>query len=677
MATDDKNAKDLVKAVEKIAAGKAAKENQALASELDKTFSNLASVQEKLAKDNAKTAQIIKDGAAAELKANQEQQKSLQEIANSTIAGGTSTKDKLNAQRTLEELNLNMQITADKAEATQKWQNTSAGQALAMKKQMEDQGQVAEDSKKFQKLSFKARREDYDQRLAAATSPAAKKQIREDMRADAKKNGSRLDKIGAGIAGMWASSKKVLIGGATALLSTLAIGGLLIALGKFLQSDTFKTLSKYIEETLWPILKSFGETIMEFFQGPQFAKMMKYIRETLIPKLKGFYDAFFGPEGGFINGFQCLFGDDSGIGAIVLGIMGVVALLAAAKLAAIFGPLGVAIGLLFAGFNALTKLVKSKTPKIPKTPTPPRTPGTAGTPLKTTGVPKPGDVVTSKAGNKVLAGADGKATSIKAGDKAGKAKIMTAAAKSAKGAGAAGGAVSKVGKGFAHLKKYPLLLKAAKKIPLLGPILSTVGVISLLTGNASKEDKIKGIGGLLGAGLGSFGFGVVGAALGSIFPVVGNVIGGLLGSLVGWFGGEWAGEKLAGFLMGEELSEKELLQNQKAPTSNGAKKKEVVTAISKNVGDVMADRRIAGGTYKPGRGQDMGEDFEGAAMKMIDFAKKQTERDAKATGSAGAAGPTNIVDASVKTNNTNTGQSGNGTIVNSHYGSLNAAWGGH
>ena len=311
MATDDKNAKDLVKAVEKIAAGKAAKENQALASELDKTFSNLASVQEKLRQDNAKTAKTIKDGAAAELKANQEQQKSLQEIATSTIAGGTSTKDRLNAQKALEELNLNMQITADKAEATQEWQKTSAGQALAMKKQMEDQGQVAEDSKEFQKLSFKARQEDYEQRLENATSPAAKKQIKEDMRADAKKNGSRLDKIKAGIGGLFEISKKgmkaVALGG-LALLSTLAIGGLLIALGKFLQSDTFKELTKYIQETLWPAILSFGAAIKEYFTGPR----------GLFTRLSEIYKTF--EKDGFFAGIKCIFDNISGVEAIILAV---------------------------------------------------------------------------------------------------------------------------------------------------------------------------------------------------------------------------------------------------------------------------------------------------------------------------------------------------------------------
>ena len=269
---DKDNAKDLVNAVEKIAAAKAAKENQSLASELEKSFSNLAGVQQKLANENAKTAEAIKDGAAAELKANQEQHKELIKQINSSLG---PTKEKAEAQNALDELNLNMQITAEKAEATAEWQQSSAGQAVAMKKQLEDQGKIAEDNKEYSKLSFEARKEDFKQRLADAETPAAKKQIREDMRADAKKNGDRLDKIGAGIAGMWANSKKVLIGGAKALLSTLAIGGLLIALGLFLQSDTFKKLSAYISE-------------------------------VIIPKTKELYDAFFGEKGGVGAGFTKL-----------------------------------------------------------------------------------------------------------------------------------------------------------------------------------------------------------------------------------------------------------------------------------------------------------------------------------------------------------------------------------
>ena len=210
--------------------------------ELEKSLETLASVQLKLSNENAASAKKAAEAAAKQLKANQEQQKSLQEIVNSTIAGGTtisntikivSTKERLAAQRALAELNLNMQITAEKAEATAQWQQSSAGQAVALKKELESQGKIAEDNKEFQKLSYQARKADYKKRLKDATSPAAKKEIREEARADAKKNGSRLDKIGAAVGGMWASSKKVLIGGAKALLSTLAIGGLLIALVNF------------------------------------------------------------------------------------------------------------------------------------------------------------------------------------------------------------------------------------------------------------------------------------------------------------------------------------------------------------------------------------------------------------------------------------------------------------
>ena len=616
---------------------------------------------EKMRVDNERATA---DAAAARQKALEESRKALKEAqrrAEIPVFKGAeeALKGAVEALRRLEEDNDLLVKTAEQqAKLEEARSKSSAGQALALKAELEAQGKTLSKSGKFTKLSFKARQDAKKKELKSAETPAQRKQIKEDMRADAKKNGNLLQKMVAGIGGLWEMGKKRLkqIGkGAMAFLSTLALGGLLIALGKFLQSDTFKTLSKYIEETLWPILQSFGETIMEFFQGPQFAAMMEYITGTLIPKLKGFYDAFFGPEGSFANGFSALFSDDSGIGTIVLGIMGVVALLGVAKLFKIFGPLGTAIGLLLGGFKALTKLVKGKTPKIPKTPTPIKAPTVNPSMTNAKGQQ------TGK-GGKVLAGAALKARNEKIGRfKAG----------GAKGAGAAGGALSKVGKGFAHLKKYPLLLKAAKKVPLIGPILSTVGVVSLLTGNASKEDKIKGIGGLLGGGLGAYGFGVVGAALGSIFPGPGTVIGGLLGSLVGWFGGEWAGEKLAGFLMGEELSEKELLQNQKAPTSNGAKKQQVVANISKNVGDVMADRRIAGGAYKPGRGQDMGEDFEEPSTQMANFQRAKIKRAADTNSNEGS--PAINVNAPSNKNITNNGgmSGGGGSLRSSKFGNLN------
>ena len=141
---------------------------------------------------------------------------------------------------------------------------STAGQAIALKAELENQGKIAEDNKEFQKLSYQARKEDYAQRLADATSPAAKKEIRQEARADAKKNGSKLDKIGAGISGLWEMGKKGMKAaalGGLAILSTLAIGAFMIALGKFLQSDTFKDMTKFIQEEILPYLTEIGIAI--------------------------------------------------------------------------------------------------------------------------------------------------------------------------------------------------------------------------------------------------------------------------------------------------------------------------------------------------------------------------------------------------------------------------------
>jgi hypothetical protein len=63
---------------------------------------------------------------------------------------------------------------------------------IALKKELESQGKIAEDNKEYSKLSFKARQADFKERLnTPGISKAARKQIEEDKRADAKKNGSR------------------------------------------------------------------------------------------------------------------------------------------------------------------------------------------------------------------------------------------------------------------------------------------------------------------------------------------------------------------------------------------------------------------------------------------------------------------------------------------------------
>jgi hypothetical protein len=212
----------------------------------------------------------------------------------------------------LARMNEDIREAAKKEEELSK---TSAGQAMALKKELESQGKIAEDNKEFQKLSYQARKEDYAQRLADATSPAAKKEIREEARADAKKNGSRLDKIAAGIGGLFEMGKKGLktaaLGG-LAILSTLAIGAFVIALGKFLQSDSFKKMTKFISEVILPKLMKFWEflknnweeiavliagiiTVLAITEFVEIATRVKnafiavkvFMLETMLPAVKG------------------------------------------------------------------------------------------------------------------------------------------------------------------------------------------------------------------------------------------------------------------------------------------------------------------------------------------------------------------------------------------------------
>jgi hypothetical protein len=223
----------------------------------DEIVAKLPAVLAKLQETNersAKAAELAEKRKLADLKKQQT-------IANKK--GAAKTRADLDAIQELKDLK---EAIKDREAQQAEIAKSSAGQAIALKKELEGSGKVAEDNKEFQKLSYQARKEDYAQRLKNATSPAAKKQIREEARADAKKNGSRLEKIAAGIDGLFEMGKKKLktaaLGG-LAILSTLAIGGFIIALGKFLQSDSFKKLTKFIQETIIPKLMEFWEFVKD------------------------------------------------------------------------------------------------------------------------------------------------------------------------------------------------------------------------------------------------------------------------------------------------------------------------------------------------------------------------------------------------------------------------------
>ena len=137
------------------------------------------------------------------------------------------------------------------------------------------------------------------------------------------------------------------------------------------------------------------------------------------------------------------------------------------------------------------------------------------------------------------------------------------------------GQIVKPASAFSHLSKYPRLMMAARRIPILTPLLTGALAIDTMTNDElDKDEKITALGGILGGGLGAMGFGALGATLGTTFGPAGTVIGAILGSLTGFVGGEKLGQVLAGFLLGKEresipLQSSSTLGEQQTPMPGG------------------------------------------------------------------------------------------------------------
>ena len=101
-------------------------------------------------------------------------------------------------------------------------------------------------------------------------------------------------------------------------------------------ADKIKSAGKGIMTMLkTTVIAAFALALVAFLNSKYWVDTKNYIMDTIIPTLKRFYNAFFGPEGGFINGISELFSDESGIGSIVLGIGAVVTALVAFKIVSI------------------------------------------------------------------------------------------------------------------------------------------------------------------------------------------------------------------------------------------------------------------------------------------------------------------------------------------------------
>ena len=158
---------------------------------------------------------------------------------------------------------------------------------------------------------------------------------------------------------------------------------------------------------------------------------------------------------------------------------------------------------------------------------------------KPTPKPQAGSVVRSAKGNLMIAGADGKATAVKAppGSKVGDVP---------KGSGVAGK--------FGRMAKF-------LRLPGIAQLMAGYDIYSILNSDSSRGEKVKALtevfGGLLGGVAGLKVGGLIGGALGTLgFPLIGTGIGGVLGAGLGYFGGKALAGSIAEFLLGGDAKPK-------------------------------------------------------------------------------------------------------------------------
>ena len=276
----------------------------------------------------------------------------LKSIAESQIGGEKyNTKDRLNARRQLaameKTLEQQMAATGFSKKQAQTVDIMNMGiqeQKARMEKQeaqLKELGIESKNNAEYQKEEMNLARMELAQAKMAGSKQAeddAKKKIY-DLRSN-----TFLGKIANGITDIKKSAKEKLKTGAKGLFGTFAFGGLAIAALAFLNSPYFAQTTKYIKDEIIPAIGRFYRSI-------------KRGSKAIIELFTGSKDAEGNPVGLFER-ISAVFNKDS---ALVVGLLGIVGLFTAAKLAKYFGPLKGALGKLFSSIGGLAK----KIPGIP------------------------------------------------------------------------------------------------------------------------------------------------------------------------------------------------------------------------------------------------------------------------------------------------------------------------
>ena len=349
----------------------------------------------------------------------------------------------------------------------------------AMEASITAQGGIATENKKYNQLSLQIQQQELDLRAKTADTPAAKKAIADEQARINSEQAGLLGKIAGGITSLKEGAKEKMKSAGKGLMTVLK--GTLVA--------------------------GFLVAVLAFLNSEYWVKTKKYISEVILPKIKGFYNAFFGKGGGFFKGISELFGDKSGLGAIVVGIGGITALLVAGKLAKVFGPLKAGIGLLTGGLSRITGMI----PKIPGLPggKTPKGPAMPKGPAKASSAGKKFGQVIGNIGKGLGKGIRGILQGLALGLKAfANPKVLI-------GAGILAGSILVIGAGIAGAsyllgKAFPVLTNGLKTFEGLdGEKLKTVavgiGAIGLALFALGAGGAVGGLGTMVGAITGSIG----------------------------------------------------------------------------------------------------------------------------------------------------------------------------
>tara|TARA_B100000519_G_scaffold201575_1_gene217510 strand:- start:7 stop:2076 length:2070 start_codon:yes stop_codon:yes gene_type:complete len=216
-----------------------------------------------------------------------------------------------------------------------------------MKGQIEANGGVASENKEFQREELRIAREEFKLRRQQATGKGAKEEINKEERAMMKKQGTFLQKISAGIGGMFANMKEGAKAAATGSFMKILKGtlfvGLFLALAAFFNSDMFPKVIDVITNTILPGLITVGKFFIDV--GARVIDAFKNVYASL----EKVFDSELTWTERFY-GFAELFSAD---GAIALGITSLIGGFAVFKL------LKVGKGALFGTIGLFTKLFGS------------------------------------------------------------------------------------------------------------------------------------------------------------------------------------------------------------------------------------------------------------------------------------------------------------------------------